>query len=820
MNGKASEVEWSGSWTALPEGLPETGFSRRLYRVLLKWIPYAAGEFADWPERPDCGHFFGGAYWYGIETAYTSMVFAAVGTMGDYDEAVAGLSQCELRSMAIRAIRYLCFTHDTGPAECVRTVSRNAACSGTKWGGAGDGFFRASQTGTVVHALGCAAWLLRDEIDGETKTLVENVLAYYADIWSGEEPRNGVYFDTQCEENGWTSAGIGTAAALLPDHPRSGVWKKAALRWARNSVTTPEDRLAREPGVATVTFHSDYTAENHAFVHPNYMMAGISLRGLYVLLEVMAGRPVPPELTAGNVPAYERTIKPWSGVDGIPTPVQGQDWWYNIQHASLMCHTFVNVVHGDADAARLEGAALDFVEKLQNSNTRGCLLEENGEECIIVAKDFQTAKDMEFASAHSVLLAYLLHRYGGAGAEPSAEADWRRNVDGVRCYPFGGIVTHRTDRSFSSFSWRNHVMAVTMPRQWLWSVTPLYASYTGTVELAGEADGPSANGNAALRCERHRLRQREDGFGATATIARGESGTLRQHVGFVSLPDGRSFYVERIEVTSPCRINRLHTGMIGIRNESYGGLDGYARGVKTITASGVSRTFDGFYGKAPNVLESFGPQPYVNINDEIGYVLFGSANVTYLNQHQYPKWKGVEDVLTLNAREALQFDGPAVLPVFAALALPNAAAGETAEAARRARLLETGPDGCIAAETDGYLLVVNPGERQAAFSASCEEAGCVLQLFEGTQAIRGRTLTRLGTAEAGYAGYSACRYTLGWPQELSPSDRGLTVTVSGDRVYITDDAGFGCDGLTVARAGTDDRRRVSVKPSSTAVVKF
>jgi hypothetical protein len=53
---------------------------------LLKWVRYADSQFAEWTERPNCGHFFGGAYWYGIETAYSAAVFAAVGTMGQFDE--------------------------------------------------------------------------------------------------------------------------------------------------------------------------------------------------------------------------------------------------------------------------------------------------------------------------------------------------------------------------------------------------------------------------------------------------------------------------------------------------------------------------------------------------------------------------------------------------------------------------------------------------------------------------------------------------------------------------------------------------------------
>ncbi|GIP35165.1 hypothetical protein J2TS4_43750 [Paenibacillus sp. J2TS4] len=45
----------------------------------------------------------------------------------------------------------------------------------------------------------------------------------------------------------------------------------------------------------------------------------------------------------------------------------------------------MNVLHGDSVAARLELNALNVIEKLQLSNTRDCLLEENGEEFVIYA---------------------------------------------------------------------------------------------------------------------------------------------------------------------------------------------------------------------------------------------------------------------------------------------------------------------------------------------------------------------------------------------------------------------------------------------------
>ncbi len=56
------------------------------------------------------------------------------------------------REMAIKGVRYLCYTHDSGPEDCVRPsegLGRPENC-GTKWGERGKGFFRESQCGSTV----------------------------------------------------------------------------------------------------------------------------------------------------------------------------------------------------------------------------------------------------------------------------------------------------------------------------------------------------------------------------------------------------------------------------------------------------------------------------------------------------------------------------------------------------------------------------------------------------------------------------------------------------------------------------------------------
>jgi hypothetical protein len=71
-----------------------------------------------------------------METAWPAEVFACAAISPEYDAAATGVSREDLIRMAVSAVRFLCFTHDTGPADCVRPSPPKAhpRNNGTKWG--------------------------------------------------------------------------------------------------------------------------------------------------------------------------------------------------------------------------------------------------------------------------------------------------------------------------------------------------------------------------------------------------------------------------------------------------------------------------------------------------------------------------------------------------------------------------------------------------------------------------------------------------------------------------------------------------------------
>ncbi len=221
--------------------------------------------------RPNCGHFFGGVYWYGLETAGPSAMMAIVSTSPEYDEAATGYSRKQLREAAIKGLRYLCFTHDTGPADCVRpkeSLGRPEPAN-TKWGERGKGFFPESQCSGTIHNLNIIAALLPDMIDAETWQMLANINMDYMERFGTMSPPSGVYNNTQMEENGWTGLGLASACLLLPRHPQAEAWARHAARWMFDTATMPQDSFnqtvarGRQDGGRALRPHLHHASRRH-----------------------------------------------------------------------------------------------------------------------------------------------------------------------------------------------------------------------------------------------------------------------------------------------------------------------------------------------------------------------------------------------------------------------------------------------------------------------------------------------------------------------------------------------------------------------------
>jgi len=710
------------------EGLQSNESADRLYNILQKWVPFANKQFAEWDGRPNCGHFFGGSYFYGVETVFPMFLFAVLSKFGDYNEEITGLPKQELKEKAIKAMRYLCFTNEYGPADCFREKSDNVYANGTKWGAEGEEFFRATAIGRTGGFLALTALMFRESVDDEIFNIIEKIVTAFADRWSNELPRAGTYFDTQSEENAWTAMGISGAIILYKKHPNRAKWIEGLNRWALNSIGTFKDRMntgdfegksLRNFWMKGVTFHPDMTCENHSFVHPGYVAAGMILKFEAAIMLKMTGNELPKSIFYNNEKVYDASLSKWCQNDGILIPIQGQDWWYTRYHSDHMMHSIMSVFYNKENSATYLRESITKMEQLQNSHKKGTLLDDNPDQKIDEYGHY-SLKHMEHASVMNLIYTYLMHAYYGENESQKSITEINDELEGVYEYPFGCTIINRKRDSFSNFNWRNKVMAVNLPKDGLWTITPIIASMTGEIRFENKTLPDSLCNERDIRDSIKRdINKKPEGFGATCTVVRDDE-KLFQDISFVSLPNGITIYTDQFTVNKDCTTTKFHGGLIGIRNEDIKYFGDLAKGYVKVYTGESEYKFKGWFGGDHDDIEYLPQTGTVNIDDKMGYIYYGSNSVKYINKHNYTAWKGVEDQLVFNNIEEGSLKAGDHIQPFTLIAAPNQTREETAQLQNTMIKYTTDSEKVFAYEVGDYLVTINFNDKPTMASATCE----------------------------------------------------------------------------------------------------
>jgi len=741
---------------------------QQIHAMVLKFLRFVCPNFHNWDVRPNSGYLFSGCHWYGYDQNELSYILAFAAKFGEFDESLAGISKKEVLDMAIKVVRYSCFTHDTGPEDCVRVDGKNKFEANTKWGGnhiAWGGhrakFFQASQVGYGLSYFGLALWFLWEDLDEETRQMAYNVITDYAERWVDYEPRDGVYFNTQAEENAWTAVGIYVAASLFPDDPRASAWKESANRWILDSGTIPLDMFSSEvltdgtqlrTKIDHITLHPDYTTENHSTMHPTYLSLPFAYRAEICLYTLLTGEKELPGIRNNWKQVYNRIFKFWSGADGGCVPVQSHDWWYNRFSDQVVVHAATRLLFDDPYAAYLEKLSLSMYESMQAGHPLGTFLDKDPARCIASAKDHQTMEDFEPDIPAFLIFAYMLHYCLGEGIAPVSKEQFETDTASVRNYPFGGALVHRTPETMSSFAYRNSALAFVLPQDKLWTITAPPASCFGTMCFeSGCPENPGLSNQEIIRyTDDLRIYDGKDSYGASMTIDRG-LGRVRQDVSFVSMADGTAVSFQHVTAKKDCTIKEYNGGLVGIRNEYFEHLPQYAKGYRMLSVNDMpAQRMDGYVGGA-DIWHDYADVRYAAIDDKISYLLSGSNGVRYISHHDYPKWKGVEDFLVLNRYENLKLKSGEELPRFITVFLPN----QDIHTAKKAYdtfyvSMENTADAVIFADR---LVYASMEHTQSVISASFELKGKDIPLFAGRISFKNGVYTWSDSVLPRFCGY-------------------------------------------------------------------
>jgi len=687
--------------------LPENEMSRRYLRLILRWVPVGMQWYNDWPVRPNCGHFFGGVLWYGQETAMTIAALAVAASSPEYDPKAAGRSADELKGICLKGLRYLCFTHDTGPEDCIRPAESwgRPEPAGTKWGERGRGFFPESQCGRTILNLATVAALIPELIGEEERAMLRTIAEDYMARFEEVPPRAGAYWDTQIEENAWTAEGIAACICLVPDHPRVENWRERMKLWAFRTATMPEDArdvrefadglTVRELCGCTFTTLPDGTAENHAIVHPSYMSCAVGLMGYAGDLLQVYGHEVPPHFFWRRKEAYV-LLKTWADDTGDFHPVQGMDWPYVSYVGFVYTHAVANLYYEDPDAALLERRALDLVERASAAHGGRVVPETTVKHC----HGQQDPAIMRERMIVSLATANLAHRMMGEGQAPSDPEDFRRRHKGVHVYPQGGALVHRHDRGITSLAWRNCTMVLPATREGLKHVGPASGSVLGTVKVAGRTD--------LARQVLLRLRDGDDRACALLVQDLAE-GAVRRQAYFASLPDGRCLTHERLTALQDATIEQVRQGHLCVMNDPYftDAPDGRAR--LTLHRRSGKEEIEG-YAAADSSQDrtiDLSADEWVNVDGRFGVLFRGTGRAEYQNQHHYKVWHAIKDDLVLGLQdEPREVRAGELIGELTLLWLPHQAPEDTA---RTELAICDAPREVFAARVEGFLCACNFG---------------------------------------------------------------------------------------------------------------
>ena len=513
-----------------------------------------------------------------------AMEFAVLSRFGPR-EGVAGVSRDELVKISLGFIRAVAQTH---PVNGQTTGCRVA------W----DRFDALRHD----YAVGLAAWLLWDKVDGPTQLLLARMLEHDADAWcTGPAPAQ-LFDDTQAESNAWSSSGMALAYCLLKNHPRRAIWGEKAKELMISAYATaadvasdrlvdgkPLNKWLRAPNA-----FPDHTVENHGIIHGDYL-AAISEKVRTAVLYRLAGEPIPDAVLFNAGEVFDRLA--FLGLpEGSHLYMQGSDYIARRLDSFIQACNIVPLVPSPLRSATFL-RALDSIEHMERKRPE-------------VPIGGWLGSPFDLGIHWAAVENYLIRRLFGSGSEPLPDDQVNAQLAGVHVSEPAKYAVHRTATTLSSFSWHttakaSQVMGLTLSldRDVLVSPVPV-GSMIGEIDEAGAKPTP-------IRVRAHHVTAPTDGFGVTVELSRCGGGVL-QHSAFVSLPDGTSVSLEQRAATRALTVASDSSGNVAIYDDRRGPYQDRAR---------VYRSEQGPLIPTNGVLHRAN---WINVDDRLGYVSLGA----------------------------------------------------------------------------------------------------------------------------------------------------------------------------------------------------
>ena len=506
-------------------------------------------------------------------------------------------------------VRFIVSTHLTG---------KQVSGDGKQWG---NGWQSGMWTGTMCMA----AWVIWDDLDADTRAAVQRVTEYEANRFLNQRPPGNEWSDTKAEENGWDLTCISAAANLFPDHPNADKWRAKCIEYMMNTVSVAADKndstiVDGRPvneWVSTVNYHPDFSAENHGFFHPSYTMVSPAEVGEGALFFAYGGRPIPD--AAGH-----HLMDTWNLLQTIMLPsgywayTQGMDWALN-GDAHIHYLAFLSTYLKDPLALGMEKTVAQYM--------RGQQMTHGGK---FAGPSSRIGFARETITAERICYAYLLHKLLGFG-EAESTIRQKSELYGVKDYQYVGMMSHRTQSKFASFSWKYKVMGLVTPigpghEANPYFTTPLTDGLVGTIVLKTPP--------GKWKVERQSWRRTPNGFDTSGTLMLND-GALKQELRFASVGERTVVYSDRVTAIKDVTVSREQGVPVGIENDEFTGNMRklyYQSGARTIVGLGTE-----------GLIRI--PGSWANVDGRLGVVMVSGSWLVYQDAAKYNRDGALQDVL-------------------------------------------------------------------------------------------------------------------------------------------------------------------------------
>ena len=361
----------------------------------------------------------------------------------------AGITWDDVKEMALKS---LIWGYSSHKANKLKVTSRNAY-----WGSVStsDNTWESS---LWAMSLCYAAHFLNDELTGQQRTYVYNMVKAECNYELYRGIPTGYAEDTKAEENGWEADILACALGLYPNDALAAQWFDRLRDFAINSYSQVDDAANQtviDPDYDQKTvasyyrgqnLYDDYTLQNHKLFHTSYQNVVMQELGeAYLAMLLFHGNEQKWKTNAlmHNQQHVMDDVLNWLALaDGELAMPNGNDWSLFLFDQITSYSTMACFLR-DKNALLLENMAYKFIKARQQTTTDGSWL---------LRSDVGSRR--MGVEAHRVMMTYLMHAAAStADLQPATWQEFSAQYQDAHLFKSQNIVRASSKDRFVTFSW-------------------------------------------------------------------------------------------------------------------------------------------------------------------------------------------------------------------------------------------------------------------------------------------------------------------------------------------------------------------------------